>query len=283
MMTEISFSTIVGIFICVGIVVTYIPQFHKIISTKSSRGISHYSLFIGVTAACASFFNACTFHSDIMFECETFTNCSEQLLGFYQITIQFMCVCLFYLLIVWYIPNPSIIMSEFSSQYLIPFYKKKEIIMYACANVIIIMIAAVSLGLIFGTECDPDSGRFQHCIMWAKILGYYSLGMVFIQYVPQIYEVYQKKTCGSLSIAMLIMQVIGNACWVAYLWKNSGAHFTTWLPYLATTFFQFSLTIFCLYYEIRQRRAGRIYQTIYDDVNSDNSYEEERRPLVINN
>ena len=63
-------------------------------------------------------------------------------------------------------------------------------------------------------------------VLCGKILGYYSLGVVFfIEYIPQIYEVYQSKTCGSLSIAMLIMQVIGNACWVAYLWKNSGAHF----------------------------------------------------------
>jgi uncharacterized protein with PQ loop repeat len=267
-------NTIFGIIICIGIFCTYVPQFHKIMWYKTSHGISHYFLLIGLSGACASLFNALIFYVDTMFTCEDFLDCSEKLLSFYQIAIQFTCFVIFYLLCLIYLPK------QFSHEIMIyrptPFYRKKEFILFGCGFLIVGIISTLSTVFIFKTECSESKG--DACVVWAKILGYFSLGTVFIQYLPQIYKVYSEKSVGSISLLMLCLQVVGNAVWVTYLWLDTDADVTTWLPYFGTTIFQFVLVTLCLVLEFRRRRAQKIYSTlIADDTESD-----VEQPLNIN-
>jgi len=257
-------AIIFGIFICVGIIITYLPQFHKIVSNKTSEGISHYFLLIGLSGACASLSNAFIFYSDIMFECNDFVDCSVKLLSFYQIGIQFMCFCVFYTLALTYIEIDCFT----------PFHKRKEFKIMLLALVIVLMITILSIVSVFEADCSEENGQL--CIIWAKSLGYFSLGTVFLQYIPQIHEIYLKKNIGSISLITLILQVVGNAVWTAYMWLDTESHITIWLPYLGTTCFQFILVVLCIVFEIKRRRTQKIY------ANDDNNDLDSTEPLLVN-
>ena len=245
-------TAVFGTLICLGIFLTYVPQFYKIISKKTSEGISHYFLLIGAVGASCSLLNAFTFYSDIMFECDGFKDCSVQLLGFYQIGIQFFCFGIFYALSVYIFRHIKSIPQSSS-------YKRREYQLLTVALSVVIVNISITMGLVTGIDCVDDeipngsgsqiSSPPSPCFVWAKILGYASLTTVFIQYIPLIYEIVRNQSIGSISMVSIGLQVIGNACWTTYLIMDDEAHLTTWLPFLMTTCFQFILMAVCIWFE----------------------------------
>ena len=55
------FNTVLTYGLCVGLVVSYLPQHLRIIMSKSSEGISPVFLFLGVASTSSSMFNMCVY------------------------------------------------------------------------------------------------------------------------------------------------------------------------------------------------------------------------------
>lgn len=90
-LTNFSFSLL----ILLGILVSYLPQHHRIISRKTSEGISPYFLLLGATSGTCTFVNICILSREVvaccgdmgvgMFECFAAT------LGVVQVGMQWVC------------------------------------------------------------------------------------------------------------------------------------------------------------------------------------------------
>lgn len=95
-------ANLIPSFILVGILVSYIPQHHRIISRRTSEGLSPYYVLLGTTSSTSAFANILTLPASR----ESLACCSEVsgfdcfagLLGIAQVGIQ--CVC-FTLMYVW--------------------------------------------------------------------------------------------------------------------------------------------------------------------------------------
>jgi uncharacterized protein with PQ loop repeat len=253
MASEDTFSTTIGSIICVGIVATFIPQFHKIVSSKSSYGISHYFLFIGLISSATSFLNAVIFYYDVILACYDDSNeCMKDLLALLQIGIQFICMIIYYVLLLMYLPtdNRYLYIELDPPTFSI---RRKEYLLFFGDVCIVAIMATITFCLLLETQCDELRG--EACFVWAKTLGYISLAAVLTQFIPQMYRIYKNKSTGSISLITLCMQVAGNVLWTTFLIKDPEADFTTWLSFLVATTFQFLTLILCVYYEVKKKRS----------------------------
>ncbi|CDR88329.1 uncharacterized protein SPSC_04156 [Sporisorium scitamineum] len=79
-----------SIFLCVGLVVSYLPQIFRIILKKSSQGFSPWFLLLGATSSASSFLNVVALQWGIVSCCPSLPalECTESLLGILQVGLQ---------------------------------------------------------------------------------------------------------------------------------------------------------------------------------------------------
>lgn len=96
-------ANLIPSFILVGILVSYIPQHHRIISRRTSEGLSPYYVLLGTTSSTSAFANILTLPASR----ESLACCSEVsgfdcfagLLGIAQVGIQCVCFTLMYVVV----------------------------------------------------------------------------------------------------------------------------------------------------------------------------------------
>ncbi|CAO1629794.1 unnamed protein product [Parajaminaea phylloscopi] len=81
-----------GIFLCVGLVISYLPQILRIILKKSSLGFSPWFLLLGATSSASSFLNVVTLQWGTIQCCTKITTgqCLESLVGVFQVGMQWL-------------------------------------------------------------------------------------------------------------------------------------------------------------------------------------------------
>lgn len=92
-------------FLCVGLVVSYLPQIYRIIHNRSSQGFSPWFLLLGATSSASSFLNVVALQWGIVRCCPSLPalECTESLLGIFQVGLQwFMFASVFVLFLVYY-------------------------------------------------------------------------------------------------------------------------------------------------------------------------------------
>ncbi|EST09670.1 Cystinosin/ERS1p repeat [Kalmanozyma brasiliensis GHG001] len=92
-------------FLCVGLVVSYLPQIVRIIRNKSSQGFSPWFLLLGATSSASSFLNVVALQWGIVRCCPSLPSleCAESLLGILQVGLQWiMFASVFVLFLVYY-------------------------------------------------------------------------------------------------------------------------------------------------------------------------------------
>lgn len=92
-------------FLCVGLVVSYLPQILRIILNKSSQGFSPWFLLLGATSSASSFLNVVALQWGIIRCCPSLPSleCAESLLGILQVGLQwFMFATVFILFLIYY-------------------------------------------------------------------------------------------------------------------------------------------------------------------------------------
>ncbi|MBW0509207.1 hypothetical protein O181_048922 [Austropuccinia psidii MF-1] len=135
-----------SLFIIIGLLISYLPQHIRIISSRSSQGISPWFLLLGSTSTTSSLVNLLTLQWGVIKCCNqlSFLNCLESLLGIIQVFLQFLCFNLILILSLIYFPpdekyvrvlpveardcNPSALelATNYSSQLLSKFLLKKR-------------------------------------------------------------------------------------------------------------------------------------------------------------
>lgn len=79
-----------SIFLCAGLVVSYLPQIIRIIVKKSSQGFSPWFLLLGATSSASSFLNVVALQWGIVRCCSSLSGaeCARSLLGIAQVFLQ---------------------------------------------------------------------------------------------------------------------------------------------------------------------------------------------------
>lgn len=100
-------QTALSLFLCMGLVISYLPQLIRIILKRSSIGFSPWFLFLGATSSASSFLNVVTLQWPTVSCCQYLTlgACAESLLGIVQVGLQWLLFISVALLFLIYYPK----------------------------------------------------------------------------------------------------------------------------------------------------------------------------------
>jgi len=253
-----AYAYVLGVALCLGGIISYIPQYYSLIKSGSHKGLSEFSLlFLNVGAACLA---ANSFILNYArFQCYShcsFWLCTANLLSFLQIAIGWLMVLPLYLIFVRFKLLES---------------RQERIlndVLYVCVYLIFIILM-----VIFGIAeraLSADS-RFFFGVA-AKVLGGLSTIFSCVVWLPQIYKLVKTQRPGSLSLAMFLMQTPGNVL-IIILQILYGQSWSTWLTYVVTLAEQATIVVLLLYFRYRDERRLRTYRANLDEerylVNND--------------
>lgn len=273
-----------------GLLVIYIPQFWKIISMKTSFGFNQLFMFMGHTASFFSCLNSLIFYINNWWSCHGSLNCTESFFGFGLIVFQWLLFWVFYVLYILYHPRDrhDIVGKGCKT-------RKMAFAFFIISHIMILIGLVVTLVLL-GTAKWHESDQNSRLMVWSGLLELVILFMFLGHYLPQLYETYQLKRVGSLSLVTLGMMCPGTFLWTIYLalqpnLANNGqddSHQETigmfksqimiWFPYLIVGIMQLVLLVIGIYYERRRKKLSKYYMVLNideEDRIGDHTEEEE--------
>ncbi|KAI8803758.1 hypothetical protein BJ742DRAFT_485121 [Cladochytrium replicatum] len=242
---------VVGGAITVGLFVSYIPQFHKFLTTRSSDGISSLFLLLGAVGGTGSFFNMvllqypniqCCLHADW-----TPSFCIENTLGLFQVGTQFACFAAVFVLFYVFFPRRT---SGCNASDLRRIHRERRtasVVATVVSIFLCVTVGAVMWGLV-STQGSASVGSVSPSQWLAGVLGLISTATSVFMWMPQIVETWIQRRAGALSIPMLAMQAPGSFVFVYSIVKQPGANWTSWVSYLVAGILQFVLLIECVYF-----------------------------------
>ncbi|GBB94758.1 hypothetical protein RclHR1_02410004 [Rhizophagus clarus] len=259
-------NVFIAVFIAFGMLVSYLPQHYKIICTKSSEGISPWFLLLGSISMTCSYFNILILQF-VQFGCcknvYPVGYCLENVLGIIQLTIQWFCfITILVLFMIYfpeykkYIPNISLgsgynnlsSISSSSSKYSQEWSISLKVATAVIIHFIFTLIVSAYL-LIFVGGAEEKVTRY-----WADLLGVISLILASVQYLPQIWKTWKRKSVGALSIQMMLLQTPGSFLFAYSLASSPGTRWSTWIVFLITGCLQGTLLIMCICWYYREKR-----------------------------
>ncbi|ORY93205.1 hypothetical protein BCR43DRAFT_552653 [Syncephalastrum racemosum] len=262
-------ATFISVFLCIGLVISYLPQHYRIIANKTSDGFNAWFLLLGVVSSTSSFFNIILLQWDSIVCCLSVEVSSSHNGRF--------------VLFLLYFPNDrkrrSLPVPETTSEALQAALESKSdlsdewrlsllIAVLCLAHLAISFFITVVLLIFVG---GPQENAWTN--YWAGFLGVLSMVLASFQYIPQIYTTWRRKTVGALSIPMMLLQTpgktltsmekimltksyTGSALFVYSLAVRPGTNWTAWITYLVTGLLQGTLLVMCIAWRIRNRRLG---------------------------
>ncbi|KAG0640981.1 hypothetical protein HOY80DRAFT_883934 [Tuber brumale] len=273
-----------SLFILAGILISYLPQHHRIISRGTSEGISPVFLLLGVTSGTCAFANILILSRGVLACCGKGIggfNCFAASLGVVQVGTQWSCFGVILLLFLIYPPR-DVIPAPTTSRFAIP--KTQTALTVAILCVVHLVIVAV-LTFYFSLLSPPasypahsDTSVSPQLTAWANFLGIQSTVLASLQYLPQLYTTWTLKHVGSLSIPMMCIQTPGSFIWAISLASREGTKWSSWITFVVTGVLQGVLLVMCIIWELKDRRERK---GMAGSGNSA-SAEDERRPLLAN-
>ncbi|PGG98827.1 hypothetical protein AJ80_09464 [Polytolypa hystricis UAMH7299] len=244
--------------ILIGILFSYLPQHYRIISRRSSFGISPYFVLLGTTSATFGFLNILVLPRSAQdIECCKDISgfaCFAGLLGIFQVGIQTTCFYIVLLLFVAYFPRATPIPTSNDKT-------KHPTFRVALGVLAICILHGLTTSIMALTVVYAYPSHRQLC---ANIFGILAAILSSIQYFPQIYTTFQLRRVGSLSIPMMCIQTPGSIVWAASLAARLGAEgWSTWGVYIVTAMLQGTLLAMAIYFEYINPTKS------VDDLNSD--------------
>lgn len=242
--------------ITLGIFISYLPQYHRIYSKKTSEGLSVNFLLLGSCSSIFTLTNIILVSGRARDCCRTRAintfNCINSQLNLLQIGVQ--CTCAIFILIFVLVLTKNSIKQD-KTEYAEIIKVGHFVLIHGLASVIQIIIAL--------------STNHKVLIFIANINGLLSTLLTVIKYVPQIFTTYKLKHPGTLSIGMMCIQTPGGFIFTATLFFTKGSHWSSWISYLFAALLQGTLLSLCIYYEYfrneginaslnEQREIGRI-------------------------
>ncbi|KAF2846875.1 PQ loop repeat protein-like protein [Plenodomus tracheiphilus IPT5] len=243
----------VSVFIVVGILVSYLPQHYKIISRRSSRGLSPMFVLLGTVSGTASIANILTLpQSTLDMACCADIGrfpCAAALLGIVQIGVQWSCFFFIMLLFLIFFPrNPPTAAAEPRDTSL-PTWKEAVLVLaFSLAFFIVAFVGSVVF-----VYALPS-----HVQAWANFLGLLATLLAAIQYIPQILMTWRLQETASLSIPMMCIQTPGSFVFAASLYARLGlAGWSAWGLFIFTGCLQGCLLVMSLTFILRERKASK--------------------------
>ncbi|ELP93122.1 hypothetical protein EIN_053770 [Entamoeba invadens IP1] len=233
-------SIIVGMVIMIGTVLSVFPQYIKLLRKRDSSGLSPFYLLIQFINQVTAVANGCITNATYIHSCVYlgFNGCFGVLISW----IQIMLLAMVYL--------PQIVF------YLVFFPDKKNFSLFKIPLYTTPVVVFISL-LIFGTVplLEMTDGE---CGEWTSGIGFlYGIICticVFIQWSPQIYMTFKRKSAGALSVLMMSITAPGMVILTIYMIFITKQSFSTWLSNAASAIQQVILLTLLIYYEFIKKR-----------------------------
>ncbi|TEB26964.1 hypothetical protein FA13DRAFT_1736979 [Coprinellus micaceus] len=223
------FTTFLTFGLCVGLIVSYLPQHLRIIQTKSSEGLSPLFLLLGSTSAASALLNMITVQSGVLKCCSTLgpTRCLDISAGVVQLSIQWVCFTLVFVLYMLYYPerlkHEGVQLPTDSATVVI----KSPILQNEWRTIHhLLMVDRNSLVLPL-----PASLFLRSSTSWGKFLGVSAAAFATVQYMPQLIHTYRTKLVGALSIPMMCIQSPGGVLMVLSIALRPGTNWTSWITF----------------------------------------------------
>ncbi|TPX47079.1 hypothetical protein SeLEV6574_g02849 [Synchytrium endobioticum] len=247
----------IGVFILLGLVVSYAPQLFKIYRIKSSEGLSSYFLGLGMIGTISTWLNTFMLQFAAMKCCQTHWSadvCFQNTLGFTQMTVQATCFTAlftlyysFYPTILKYRTSPAssirVPPTRAKTQYSAAYRSALYVVMICIFFLAIAVITSIST-LIVGAH-DPNRTAIEGI---AGVWGGIATLTGITQFLPQIWHTFSLRRPGALSIETLLMQCPGSFLFAYSLAIQPRTNWSSWLPFFAAGTLQFILLALCTYF-----------------------------------
>ncbi|KAJ3225948.1 hypothetical protein HK099_005881 [Clydaea vesicula] len=292
--SENSVKLILGIFLSCGMLLSYIPQFYKIIYKKTSEGLSVYFILLGNLGSISVVSNVLILQFPVFHCCSKnwpAITCAENVMGITQVAIQ-LC-CLFLLTSLYFIYFPEHLKFEFSgpihqseddTQNVSSFPAHSHIIEYRASRqwrrsimvgfsiIAFTFLAAVTVTRSLILESlnpnIPNGERSQGAIAIASVFGISATFLAIVQFVPQIITTFLARRVGALSIPTMLIQCPGSFVFVYSIYIQPGTNFTSYISYLASGTLQAVLLIIAIIWHFNQTHEAE-YLAIVNNEDED--------------
>jgi len=253
----------VALFLVIGTIVSYVPQYIAIIKAGSSEGISFMMLAILMLSSFLTAINSgilkwphvvCCQHLGPG-QCLKNNLATEQLLAGLILT-----VILYILFLVYFKTEPT---GKHSRE------KRVRNKLIALGTFIAVVTLSILLSVLGGVLYYTLKFTSKVLIGYAQALGTTSSILMVIEWAPQIYTTWKMKSPGSLSVLMLLIQIPGSLLVIYFQAILNAADFTTWAPYFFQCIEQAILVVMCVIFWIRNRKRGIENKPLLEEVAAD--------------
>lgn len=229
------FDVSLGLFLCVGTLISFLPQHFSLLRRRSHLGISFLWLWIN------NFGNFCNTFSDVLdqwskIECCSHLGpwqCTEVLLVFLQLGINWACIFLVFILALVFFDYDGTTHS----------YNQRLTAWLGFVFYVALVGFGMGTAFVFVLLMDPHSGPAQ---TYANTLGIVSAIVPVFVWTPQLYTTYKLKGPGSLSLTMQVIQTPGSFIQAFFqIWSGE------WLVGMTAAisgFEQLLLVLMCTYF-----------------------------------
>lgn len=228
-----TFSLYLSLAVTLGTVVSYIPQHQRIISLKSSAGLSPWYMLLGGISSFSTVTNSLILHAPV-FSCGlkiSFKSFFLGIIGFIQVTSQWMCFFLIAILFILFFPEEAKMEADGMA------WRRAKRCAAALAGYMAAALLLAVILLISHTE---------RAMVFAKLLGILAVVMSVTQFVPQIWRTLHFQQVGALSIPTMCIQTPGSFFFCLAISLSPKSDWSTWLPYFVSGCLQGILLILCI-------------------------------------
>jgi uncharacterized protein with PQ loop repeat len=219
---ESTITYVIGVFLCIGGIVSYLPQYLALLNSKEEPVISELSLlFLNIgsaSLACNSLI--LNFYQFKCYKECSFWICSGNLLPFFQICIGWIIVFPLYLI---YVRVVYKFRETAKKSYKNCMYEMSYVITYAIFLIVVILLLAIE---------DYTYKNVNVFNIIAYILGIISMVCWSIVWIPQIVILIREKNDQGLSLPMFLIQTPGNALIIIFQAILNHQNWSTWIAYL---------------------------------------------------
>ncbi|RAK99746.1 PQ-loop repeat-containing protein [Aspergillus ibericus CBS 121593] len=242
---------ILSILIVFGILLSYTPQHVRIITMKSSFGISPYFVLLGTTSGSSALANVISQEQSLQdMACCRVVNgmgCFSGILGILQVGTQCLCFFIILFLFVLFFPRNTSHLPKNS-----PTYRTALIVAGVCiVHALVMLITTIAVGYTRASSLQQ----------WSNFCGILSALLASIQYFPQIYTTLRLRCVGSLSIPMMCIQTPGSLVWAGSLAARLGPKgWSTWGVLIVTACLQGTLLCLGVFFEFLGPNRGHTHE-----------------------
>ncbi|KAJ1978715.1 hypothetical protein H4R35_001790 [Dimargaris xerosporica] len=247
-----SMELYLGVFLCIGTFISYLPQHLKIIAHKTSEGFSPLYLLLGTVSAFSNVNNIFLLQLPSVACCSvwSFERCLVNTIGILQIGTQwFMFFTIFILYLLYFPVNQRFVRQEGTGIY-------QMTLEWRAARSVAVAVFGHMLVTSFFTALltvtlAPGAWQIE---TWANILGIFSMVLACFQFFPQIWKTWRRKAVGALSIPMMLIQTPGGFLFAYSIFIRPGVNWTSWITYLMSATLQGVLLAICIAWHFREKR-----------------------------